>query len=35
MIGADIHTVPISVNMTRMPNVTYLEGKRISHIRSR
>ena len=25
MIGADIHTVPISVNMTRMPNVTYLE----------
>ncbi len=25
MIGADIHKVPISVNMTRMPNVTYLE----------
>ncbi len=25
MIGADIHTVPISVNTTRMPNVTYLE----------
>lgn len=22
---ADIHKVPISVNMTRMPNVTYLE----------
>ncbi|HHZ7295118.1 TPA: helix-turn-helix transcriptional regulator [Staphylococcus aureus] len=25
MIGTDIHKVPISVNMTRMPNVTYLE----------
>ena len=25
MIETDIHTVPISVNMTRMPNVTYLE----------
>ncbi|ADC87442.1 CBS domain-containing protein [Staphylococcus sp. HMSC068D08] len=25
MIGEDIHTMPISINMTRMPNVTYLE----------
>nr|WP_272900842.1 helix-turn-helix transcriptional regulator [Staphylococcus pasteuri] len=25
MIGNDIHTMPISVNMTRMPNLTYLE----------
>ncbi|MBP3033763.1 helix-turn-helix transcriptional regulator [Staphylococcus warneri] len=25
MIGNDIHTIPISVNMTRMPNLTYLE----------
>ncbi len=25
MIGAEYHKVPISVNMTRMPNVTYLE----------
>ncbi len=25
MIGEDIHTMPISVNMSRMPNLTYLE----------
>ncbi|QSY55021.1 helix-turn-helix transcriptional regulator [Staphylococcus simiae] len=25
MIGSDIHQLPISINMTRMPNVTYLE----------
>lgn len=25
MVGEDIHTMPISINMTRMPNVTYLE----------
>ncbi|PNZ12432.1 helix-turn-helix transcriptional regulator [Staphylococcus simiae] len=25
MIGSDIHQLPISINMTRMPNVTFLE----------
>lgn len=25
MIGENIHTMPISVNMSRMPNLTYLE----------
>ena len=25
MIGEDIHTMPISVNMTRMPHITFLE----------
>ena len=27
MIGEDIHTMPISVNMTRMPNVSYLKNR--------
>ena len=29
MIGEDIHTMPISVNMTRMPHVTYLEEEEL------
>ena len=30
MIGEDIHTMPISVNMTRMPHVSYLKKNRNS-----
>ena len=29
MIGEDIHTMPISVNMTRMPNVSYLKEQEL------
>lgn len=29
MIGSDIHTMPINVNMTRVPNVTYLESSEL------